>query len=109
MQPMRERGQVLQEYAIDGGPPNVLNEHRCSMRADELRALLDRRPFEPIRLYTSAGQYVDIKHPEMAIVSRSLVAAGVPGDGKVADYIVHYNLLHIVKIEPLIQEVTQET
>ena len=47
------------------------------MRADELRALLDRRPFEPIRLHISSGQTVDIKHPEMALVTRSLVVVGV--------------------------------
>ena len=72
------------------------------MRADELRALLDRRPFEPIRLHISSGQTVDIKHPEMAFVTRSLVVVGVTASGeRVADYAVHYNLLHVVKIEPL--------
>ena len=72
------------------------------MRADELRALLDRRPFEPIRLHISSGQTVDIKHPEMAFVTRSLVVVGVThSDDRVADYAIHYNLLHIVKIEPL--------
>lgn len=46
---------------------------------------------------------VDIKHPEMAIVSRSLVAVGVGAEeaGEVVEYVVHYNLQHIVKIEPL--------
>ena len=72
------------------------------MRADEMRALLDRRPFEPIRLHISSGQTVDIKHPEMAFVTRSLVVVGVTeSDERVADYAVHYNLLHVVKIEPL--------
>jgi len=37
----------------------------------------------------------------MAIVSRSLVAVGVSGSRGVADRIVHYNLLHIVTIEPI--------
>ena len=73
------------------------------MRADELRKLLDRRPFEPIRLHLSSGQTVDIKHPEMAFVTHSLVVVGVTesDDAGVADYAVHYNLLHVVKIEPL--------
>ena len=68
-----------------------------------MKAILDRRPFEPVRLHISSGQAVDIKHPEMAMVSRSLVAVGVRESDErgVADYIVHYNLLHIVKIEPL--------
>jgi hypothetical protein len=73
------------------------------VRAQELRAILDRRPFEPIRLHISSGQTVDIKHPEMAFVTRSLVVIGVTesDDDQVADYAVHYNLLHVVKIEPL--------
>lgn len=71
------------------------------MRANEMRALLDRRPFEPIRIHLSSGEHVDVKHPEMAIVSRSLIAVGVAGSRRVADYIVHYNLIHVVKIEPL--------
>jgi len=77
------------------------------MRADELQKLLSQRPFEPIRLHISSGQTVDIHHPELAIVSRSLVFVAVPLRGKrakpgdVFDYVAHYNLLHIVKIEPL--------
>ncbi len=72
------------------------------MRAVELRELLDRRPFEPIRLHISSGQTVDIKHPEMAFVTRSLVFVGVTdSDDRVADYGIFYNLLHGVKIEPL--------
>ncbi len=73
------------------------------MRPDELRQILDRRPFEPIRLHISSGQTVDIKQPEMAIVTRSLVLVGVRESDErgVADYAAHYNLLHIVKIEPL--------
>jgi len=72
-----------------------------AMRAEELRKILDQRPFEPLRLHITSGQHVDVKHPEMAIVSRSLVAVGVDGSRGVADHLVHYNLLHIVKIEPL--------
>lgn len=72
------------------------------MRAEELQKILNRRPFEPVRLHISSGQTVDIRHPEMAFVTRSLVVVGVTeSDGEVADYAIHYNLLHVVKIEPL--------
>ena len=72
------------------------------MRAEELQKLLNRRSFQPIRLHISSGQTVDIRHPEMALVTRSLVVVAVTeSDGEVADYAVHYNLLHVVKIEPL--------
>ncbi len=80
------------------------------MRADDLRELLNQRPFEPVRLHISSGQAVDIWHPELAIVSRSLVMVGVgrgdradePGEpDRVVHHFAHYNLLHIVKIEPI--------
>lgn len=63
--------------------------------------MLDKRPFEPFRLLVSGGQHADVMHPEMAIVGRSIVAVGEGGKHGVADRIVWYNLLHIIKIEPL--------
>lgn len=72
------------------------------MRADELRSLLDRRPFSPLRIHISSGEYVDVIHPEMALVSRSLVAVALPPTRRVADVIAHYSLIHVVKISPLL-------
>lgn len=74
------------------------------MRADELKAILNHRPFLPIRLLMSSGEHVDIRHPELALVSRALVAVAVgsPSAQEVADHIVHFNLLQLVKITPLI-------
>ena len=80
------------------------------MRADEFQALLNQRPFQPLRLHISSGQTVEIRHPELAIVGRSLVFAavgradkpGAPGEpGRVVEHVAHYDLLHIVKIEPI--------
>ncbi len=71
------------------------------MRPDELLAIINKRPFEPVRLHISSGQHVDVTHPEAAIVTRSLVFVAVGEEGAVKDHVAHYNLLHIVKIEPL--------
>ena len=71
------------------------------MRPEDVREHVAKQPFEPIRLRVSSGGHVDILHPEMAIVAKSLVAVGVGENGGVADHIVHFNLLHVVKIEPL--------
>ncbi|MBI4717351.1 MAG: hypothetical protein HY763_06065 [Planctomycetes bacterium] len=71
------------------------------MHAAELRNSLDERPVEPIRPQISGRQHVDTRHPERAIVSRSPVAAAVARGGRVAGYIVHDNLLHVAKVEPL--------
>ena len=77
------------------------------MRADDLQKLLNTRPFEPLRLHISSGQWVDVRHPEMAIVGRSMVFVAVAQSGKpaepghVVESVAHYSLMHIVKIEPL--------
>ena len=73
------------------------------MRAEELRQLLDRRPVVPIRLYFSDGTAFDIRHPEMAFLSRSTVEIGISEkEGvRIADRIIYCTLLHIVRIEDL--------
>ncbi len=68
----------------------------------ELKSIIDRRPFEPIRLHITGGETVDITHPDAAVVGRSAVYVG---QGRSPEGIVErmtwYNLIHIVKIEPL--------
>ncbi len=71
------------------------------MRAEELREMLRRQPFVPIRLFLTDGTKYDVRHPEMAVLSRSTVAIGLeerPGAG-IADRIVCVTLLHIVRVE----------
>ena len=80
--------------------PGVIS---ISMRAEELRHLLDRRPFVPIRLHFTDGKTYDIRHPEMALLTRSTVEIGLPEDepSKIADRVVYCTLLHIVRVENL--------
>lgn len=72
------------------------------MLSTELREFLKKRPFEPFRLHLSSGETVEIRHPEMAIVSRTMVGVGVGGRGGVANHIISYNMVHIVKVEPVL-------
>lgn len=71
------------------------------MRADEFKALLDRRPFKAFRVLITSGQYVDVRHPEAALVARSYFAAAVRPRNGVAEGVAIYNLIHVVKIVPL--------
>lgn len=74
------------------------------MRPDDVLELLRRRPFRPFRITLTSGQTVDVWHPEMAIVGRSVVAVGIqpaPDDSLVADVVSTLSLLHIVKMEPI--------
>ena len=49
------------------------------MRPDDVLQLLRAKPFQPFRISLSDGQQYDVRHPEIAIVSRSTVLVGIPG------------------------------
>ena len=71
------------------------------MRPEELRTLLRRRPFVPIRIHLTDGTVYDVRHPEMALLTRSTVEIGVEkreGSG-IADDVVYCSLVHIVRVE----------
>lgn len=73
------------------------------MTADELIELLEELPFQPIKLHLSDGRMREIRHPEMAIVSETLVAIGVPRDedSRIATKITYCSLPHVVEAEPI--------
>ena len=74
------------------------------MRPDDVLQLLRAKPFQPFRISLSDGQQYEVRHPEIAIVSRSTVLVGVPGprgpDGPV-ERIVTCALVHITRMEVL--------
>ncbi len=74
------------------------------MRPDDVLQLLRARPFQPFRISLSDGQQYEVRHPEIAIVSRSTVVVGIPGprgpDGPV-ERVVTCALVHITRMEPL--------
>ncbi len=73
------------------------------MRAEELRNLLSRRPFVPIRFYFTDGTTYDVKHPEMTLLTRSTVEIGLAEkeEARIADRVVYCSLAHIVRVENL--------
>jgi hypothetical protein len=68
------------------------------MRANELKEILSRRPFRPIRLLITSGETVDIRHPEQAMVWGGTVAFGIGPKPDVVEHIGWYNLIHVVKV-----------
>lgn len=70
------------------------------MLGEAIKKRLDHRPFKPFRLEITNGEYVDVRHPEMAILTRPSVVVGHGGRSGVADYVLEYSLIHILKIEP---------
>ena len=74
------------------------------MRPDDVLQLLRARPFQPFRISLSDGKQYQVRHPEIAIVTRSTVHVGIPGrrgpDGP-AERVVTCALVHITRMELL--------
>ena len=70
------------------------------MLGEAIKKRLSQRPFEPFRLHITGGERVDVRHPELAILTRYSVVVGHAARDGVADYVLEYSLIHIVKIEP---------
>lgn len=51
-------------------------------------------------MHISNGDRIEIRHPELAFLTRSTVVVGQGGRDGIADYSLEYNLIHVVKIEP---------
>jgi hypothetical protein len=73
-----------------------------SMTVQTFREMLARRPFEPIRLTLSSGQSFEIRHPEMAMLTRTSILIGVDfaEDGVPAEFKI-ISLLHVASLEPI--------
>jgi hypothetical protein len=82
--------------------PN-LYERTNIMRPEDIRELLQHKPFQPFRLTLTDGRMYEVRHPEMAMVGRSAVAIGLPASNDptpIYDRLVTVSLLHIMQIEP---------
>lgn len=72
------------------------------MTVQTFRDLLTARPFRPFRLVMSSGQAYEVRHPEMAFVTKSdlLVGVDIEDDGVPAEFKI-CSLLHVTAVEPL--------
>jgi hypothetical protein len=72
------------------------------MTVQTFRDLLSQRPFRPFRVIMSSGQSYEVRHPEMAWLTRSdlLVGVGEEEEGVPAEFRI-CSLLHITTIEPI--------
>lgn len=72
------------------------------MTVQTFRDLLTRQPFQPFRLVMSSGQTYDVRHPEMAWLTRTDMYVGVGAtDAGVPDEARICSLLHVTAVEPL--------
>lgn len=72
------------------------------MTVQTFREMLGRRPFQPVKLTLSSGQSFEIRHPEMALLTRTSILIGteIAEDGVPAEFKI-VSLLHVASMEPL--------
>ena len=74
------------------------------------RDLLTQRPFRPFRLQTSGGQAYEVRHPEVAWLTRTDILVGIDQteEGVPAEFRI-CSLLHVTAIEPIRSAPTSST
>jgi hypothetical protein len=84
---------------LTGGRPNL---KVIVMNAQTIRDLLTEQPFTPFRLIMSSGHAYEVRHPEMALLTRTdvLVGVDIEDDGFPARFKI-CSLLHVTVVEPL--------
>lgn len=72
------------------------------MTLQTFQDLLRAKPFEPFRLVMSSGEKYEVKHPEMAWLTRTNILIGI-GDTRDGVPSRHKtcSLLHVTTIEPI--------
>ena len=72
------------------------------MRPDAILNHLRREPFRPIRICLSDGSSYEVRHPEMALVTRREVVIALPsGEGGVPERSAFCDPLHVTWVEPV--------
>lgn len=72
------------------------------MNQDEILRLNRRQPFEPYRLVLKNGETFEVRHPDMALVTRSAIHVGIPSAKSTIDAareVVFVSLIHVMKVE----------
>lgn len=72
------------------------------MTVQTFRELLSQQPFKPFRLVMSSGASYEVRHPEMAMLTRTDMLVGVDetDEGVPAEFKI-CSLLHVSAVEPL--------
>ena len=78
------------------------NQGAAEMTVETFRQLLRQQPFKPFRIVMSSGESYEVRHPEMAMLTRSdlLVGVGESRHGVPAEFRI-CSLLHVATVEPL--------
>ena len=75
------------------------------MNPEEIKQFLKATPFVPFRVHTTDGKHLDMKHPELAFLTRMmlLVGAGVADPtGDIPDHANSVSMWHVVCLGSLV-------
>ena len=71
------------------------------MTVQTFRDLLTAKPFTPFRVVMSSGEKHEVRHPEMAFLTRTSIMVGIDvEDGIPAEFRI-CSLLHVTTVEPI--------
>ena len=72
------------------------------MTVQSLKEILSRRPFQPVKITLSSGASYEIRHPAMALLTRTdlLIDTNLSADNIPAEFKI-LSLLHIASVEPV--------
>lgn len=65
------------------------------MNEKNMREILDRRPFAPIKLVLSSGQELTIDHPENVLLTKTKIVVSYPEQ----DLVTWAPLLHVSSVQ----------
>ena len=73
------------------------------MQPLDIHQQVKQRPFVPLRLHLSDGSSFDVRHPELIMVSRPVLALMVSGNGsgELPERVLLIDPVHVVRLEPI--------
>jgi hypothetical protein len=71
------------------------------MTLESIHEWLQKRPFQAIRISSSSGESYEVRHPEMAWLTRTELLIGIAERRGFPSRYRAISLLHITAVEPL--------
>jgi hypothetical protein len=76
---------------LEGGP----------LSFETIRLRLSARPYQPFRIVTSSGESYEVRHPEMAIVTKTEIVVALPDADGIPPRLQLVATLHVPALKPL--------
>lgn len=71
------------------------------MPFDSILSMLNARPFVPFCFVTSSGERYEVRHPEMAVATKAMIAIALPDPDGTPSRLQLLSTLHVSALEPI--------